>query len=356
MQQLQDRFIQLLAGRSVTALRYYMRGWAYPSCSDLEEAHNLTLVDWANETQSALERGEVDPLAVLAATERVFPATQKTKYPELSPGWAEADAAWRKLRRAALWRIWEEHRHIVPLLSEPLRRAIWRMATLERYPSPTITTQVGDIGIMLQRDDQGDRWWLRLEPGEVTHPIFVKTGHLSPRALELKAALHEAADGTKVLSVVVIHRENRHCPHITHCPTPVACEVVWRGDRWVFSPWRERTSDFYALLPQVGDYVRLGDLVLDATCIAPHDGNPQCGYEPIIPSWLANVVWTGAEYIGTRHNTAWFRITDPENCIFEHPDHYAVRIVPQFPEHEKYVVVEQIAGQTQYLPRRVSVD
>ncbi len=346
VQRLNDQFIVKLAQRSPQALRYYLRGWLYPSESDLEEAHNLTVVDWAHEVQTALTNDVVDPLAVLVALQRIQPATQKTRYPERSPGWIEANEAWQQLWNAVLDAIC--YHPLVPLLTDGIQRAINRRIALTRYPSAEIIAVTGDVRVILKREEPRDRWWLRVEDhsGTYRHRVYLRAGHLSPRALQLRTALYYAADGTPVLAVIVDHAEGRGCSTY-QCPLPAACEAVRQDGAWQFSLWRQNVWVSEAMLPMVGNIVRMGDVTLFTQMFAPD--NVSDSY----PGWLQRVNCVGAEYYGMRQNRAYFRITDSE-VIFSHPDHYAVRILNE--EHDRFVVCEQVHGRTQYIPSTVVTD
>lgn len=329
--------------RGADALRYWFRGWTPPTESPIEAALNAGVASVAAAVRDAA--GDGDTLELLAALQRYRPVSQKTVYTGLTPGFTEANQAWREAVLAILKPLPNEQLDLLPL---ELRRLAYRARALEAEPTATL---YADHSVTLVRQGSADAWYAVVDG--VSTPYFLVTGHLSSRALSVTARRQEAADGTPVISVLVDRA--RPCGHtaMEACPLPAASECVLteRGPRW--AAWRARVYPHEALLPHVGERVRIGDVVLARQ-------NPPRSTEYVdVLGWLRRYRLEIPPYASAPRYAVRTGLDDVvlvypqgQDAVLSHPDHYPVRVVAPDLEGDWALYASVAAGETQYQRRQ----
>jgi hypothetical protein len=316
------------------ALDYHKRKWTLPADGPEMEAWNKAFIQALQEATTIEET-----LSVLSAG----PLSYKTHRNALfyTPGYTAAYEA----KLEALKRLPDD---IVRVLRDDLRYAAYRARVspqeqvvenhVVRLVRPTFKHAV----------EISDQWYLEVpqqthnaigawtSAEKLTHPVYLRTGHLSAKQLSLETAVWPTADEKHVLSVLVKTARDR----------AFACEVVFEaGRRGRFSAWRELEPLGIrdALLPHIGRVVRLGDVVIGAHtpvgCLSP------CSQ----PHYLERVNFPPGKFVTAPTNTAvFFQPETPTYFIkLSHPDHYTVEV---HLDTTQVLHIAQVPGRTQYIP------
>lgn len=341
-----------------------------PSDGPEMAAYNLAALRVAEEVEEEAQALTSDSLGqrVELLAKLVPPVTQKVHYNALhyTPHYAEAHSAYERVRDLLLKGLPDD---ALQLLDPEFRHRAWALRCPEQ------ATIWGPCGLRLVREERKDQWYLVLsrEDGEHWHPHWVRTGHLSPKALSLGVASYKAPSGERVLSVVVVETRPREGG-----PAPLATEIIVRGEEVSFSPWRERVINWECALagPSEPETVhllkwpvtpglkahlqeywrRLGDLLL--LYMGPEDWEQaRCPEPEEIPSWTPPVELTeqGQQWKSDLIKGDLLRLTptgevllrNPQgNITLSHPDHYSV-VIPGW----EFIAIRPIEGRTQYSPR-----
>jgi len=276
-----------------------------------------------------------------------------------------------------------------PILNNRLRHRMYALLvpeTAESSPNGRPLPFTGSIRFCptLRRSERADRWSLSLdfwgetiESVSFEHPYWVRLGHLSERAINIRFAAHptpldERHDYRHFVVSVLIEQDENYPHWRTDGPLPVATEFVFRADpigsddepRWAIvmersSPWREQIRSMRddALLPHIGDRVRIGDVVIEVSSgLLPPNLLEPIDDPDAFDGFTLPVSLQGGQFFKERHGRSIYwrpkRDDAPIAAEFFHPDHYEVRVIEPEPHKEDRMVrIYQISGQTQYSRR-----
>ena len=390
-----------LAQSNYTALCAWIKGQHVPSCGPEEDAINTAITAVCHSVHEKPDPDLGRVIETLAELRDIQPRTQKTNLRNATEAFHEAWSAYNELTDTLLERLPLQCANI---LEPKLRRRRFALLVPEQDHIQGHFARVFDtdpfitVRPVIERTARKDQWVLRLvisgvktedentDTKVLTHPYFVKTGHLSINALSIRASVHQVPDigdampTTKqfVCSVGISGAESyRHYRVDTDTPLPVATECVFgliqAGDDWQFlsgrfSPWREQICGDPELpfLPTSGSRVRLGDLILEVPGWKVLNGQ----YKRIDDPWSFNsftlpdvaTETKGAFFTVPDNTDSVFWIPDdegsPVDVVFTHRDHYRVRVfeTERVPPNRRAILITQIAGHTQYQPPEHQAD
>ena len=321
-------------------LKYYLNGWTYPSESDLERAHNSACIRFYKEILENYKSGKISLLTAIAAIRAFEPATQKTIYVELTPLYVEAEAAQREALESLLSRMrWEEARCLNGHLY-----ALWKRTRVPERDSIFCDTVSGGvpISLVLERREKRDEWWLSGTIGqhEVSHPYYVKLGHLGTGRLNVSLDVYQH-NGNLAVAVIVSHdRPDCH----GHCRLPVATEITIRDGTVTYHPWREDIKHPNMGRFQCGFKTRIGDVLLASRTYHPG---------PLPKEARVTLPRPMTEEVEELEPGVWIVPGDVGEVWFTHDDHLPVKV--SRPEHLDggevwFIDAEEVPGRTQYAP------
>jgi hypothetical protein len=348
--EIRDQFIGVLAREGgERAVKYFIRGWEYPSQSDIEAAHNRAV----REVIESERFRALPPLERLAALcSWLQPATQKMprNARALCPGYAEAEDVWEAAWEAALQEL---PRELVHLLNDHLRFWAYRLWALKREPKAELTVDAGPYQVKLFREAR-DAWWASLQHGDqiFVSPTYLRAGHLSSASLSLQTRNYVDDAGRPVVVILVDHKGL--CSRSSNCPLPAAMEFYFSTEGWRGTPWRVGVVPDEALLPPVGEWkVRQGDMVFQLLTSSPReiDGLPEASP----PEWTHSHRPEGVvRWVQSRWGIEG--VVEGSEVRLYHSEHPQARVWLSGVSGPLLLVACPAQGMTQYVPRRSQLD
>jgi len=325
MPELEEKFVEkLLQCGGFKAVEYYIKRWAYPSDSNIEEAYNKTVKEIVTEILQEFREGMMDALTAVSLLHKYRPVTQKTRY--FQDYYIEASEIWNRTLEEILNTMdWDT----VSLFNEEFRRK-WKWIRAPETATITIN-KVPDI--RLYRRNKSDVWYLSYE-GEHNDDLYVRLGHIGASKITTSLRTDEV-NGNKRISILVNHEVYIH----DYCNLPAATEINVTPSGVTFSPWRLKADVFEALYPAKGSLVRQGDAILRAKS-SFEDAKLYAEESTLstMPKPKEELEW---------ENNTLKVPNDVQEVTFTHPDHLPVTVTkPTSSEGEWYIVVHEAEGHT----------